>query len=399
MFSAQSRIQKIASHLVPSSSSSDLVSDTVSSGKCPVRGRLAASACPGKIEKSKAWALINTDPFKFHTASPLKVVITGAAGQIAYSLIFMVARGNVFGPHQPVIIYLLDIPKMLDSLQGVIMELQDCASPLLKGVVATADLKEAFSGAHVILMVGAFPRGPGMERKDLLEKNVSIFKEQGDAIEKYASRNVKVCVVGNPANTNCLALISQVKTIPHKNFSALTRLDHNRAQAQVALKVGTSVQNVHNVIIWGNHSNTQYPDLSQAYISNQGVITPVRTAINDDQWVKSTFIPTVQQRGAAVIKARKLSSAASAATAIVDHVRTWLLGTRQGEFVSMAVPSSGEYGVPEGLVFSYPVVCSEGDFTVVQGLNIDQFSKDMMAVTTKELVEERNMAFEFLAKK
>jgi len=391
--SARARIQTLAGHL--------LSSNTVSGDErrsCPGRG-IRQPACPFVADSSKAWPLINTNPSKVSTTPPLKVVITGAAGQIAYSLVFMIARGNMFGPHQPISLYLLDIPKMVDALKGVVMELQDCALPLVQGIVATDNLKEAFLNAHVILMVGAFPRGPGMERKDLLKQNVAIFKEQGAAIDQYASRNVKVLVVGDPANTNCLAAMSMAPSIPPRNFSALTRLDHNRAQAQVALKVGVPVHRVHNVVIWGNHSNTQFPDTSNAYINHYpqpGLTTPVRAAVNDDQWIKETFIPIVQQRGAAVIKARKLSSAASAATAVVGHMRSWLMGTRDGEVVSMAVPSDGSYGVPEGLIYSFPVTCKEGEFTIVQGFSIDGFAKTMLDTTTKELVEERALAFEFL---
>jgi len=346
-----------------------------------------------KSEQPQAWSLINTSPNA--NAKPLIVCITGAAGQIAYSLIFSVATGRLLGPHQPVIINLLDIPKAAEALAGVIMEIEDCAFPLVYGINSLTDPKVAFKDAHVVLMLGAFPRGPGMERKDLLKINVNIFKEQGEALDKYASKDVKVVVVGNPANTNCLTLMNQAKSLPRTAFSALTRLDQNRAFAQVAKKAGTTIKNVNNVIIWGNHSNTQYPDVSHAQIKTASGIKPARAVINDDTWVQTTFIPKVQQRGAEVIKVRKASSAASAANAVVDHVRSWLLGTEEGVYASMAVASDGSYGVPVGLIYSFPVVCKNGHYTIVKGLKVDEFSQKMMNLTTQELIEERDMAASF----
>jgi len=291
---------------------------------------------------------------------------------------------------------LLDIPKAIDLLKGVALEIEDCAFPLVHGVVLSTDAKEAFKDVHVVLMLGAFPRGPGMERKDLLKINVSIFKEQGELLDKYASRDVKVVVVGNPANTNCLVLMSQAKSLPKSAFSALTRLDENRAVAQISQKLGTPVHNIRNVVIWGNHSNTQYPDVSHAQVKGPSGAKSVRTAINDDSWLQNTFIPKVQQRGAEVIKIRKASSAASAANAIVDHVRSWLLGTEEGKYASMAVVSDGSYGVPAGLIYSFPITSNNGQFSIVQGLKIDEFSQKMLDKTTQELIEERDMALSFL---
>eukprot|EP01133_Synstelium_polycarpum_P008159 gene8159-9584_t len=347
--------------------------------------------------QTKAWPLVCTSPHQ--QATPIRVLVTGAAGQIAYSVMFMIASGQMFGPHQPVTLHLLDIAKMQEALNGVVMELRDGAFPLLAGIVATTDVKEAFMGVQVALLVGAFPRGPGMQRKDLLRMNASIFKEQGEALSKYASRSVKVLVVGNPANTNALTTLTQASDLPATNFSALTRLDQNRALSMVADKVGVKVQNVANVIIWGNHSLTQVPDVQQGVIRNYpeaGMVTPITTAVNDDKWIKESFIPLVQNRGAAVIAARKLSSAASAATAIVGHVRDWVCGTRDGEVVSMAVISNGEYNVPKGLVFSYPVTCAGGEWSIVQGLKISEFIQQKIDLTIKELEEEKEAAMTFL---
>lgn len=332
------------------------------------------------------------------SAEPARILITGAAGQIAYSLVFPVARGDLLGPNQPVILHLLDIPAMSEALKGVVMELTDCAYPLLKGVVATTDVKEAYTNVDYVLMVGAFPRKEGMERKDLLKINTNIFSEQGAAIDQYAKKTVKVLVVGNPANTNCLVALTCAPSIPKENFSALTRLDHNRAKAQIANKANVSIDEVHNVVIWGNHSSTQYPDVSHGYIVEPS--KTVRSVINDDQWLNNDFISTVQKRGAAIIAARKLSSAGSAAKAIIDHMREWIFGTKKDEIISMAVSSNGNpYGIAEGLVFSFPVTVADGKWTIVPGLNIDEFSRSKLDLTTKELLEEREQAFEFIHKK
>ncbi|KYQ93768.1 malate dehydrogenase [Tieghemostelium lacteum] len=362
--------------------------------KCPVMHKKASAL------NSKAWTLINTNPMNTNKSSALRVLVTGAAGQIAYSLVFMIASGQMFGPHQPVVLHLLDIPKMQEALNGVVMELQDAAHPLLQSVIATTDVRTAFTGIQVALLVGAFPRGPGMQRKDLLKVNVNIFREQGEALNKYASRNVKVLVVGNPANTNALTALTQAADLPPQNFSALTRLDQNRAQAMIGEKVGVNVNDVHNVIIWGNHSLTQVPDVTQAFLTQSySQVTPVVTAVNDDKWLKESFIPQVQNRGAAVIAARKLSSAASAATAIVCHMRDWLLGTKDGEYVSMAVYSDGSYNVPKGLIYSFPVTCHNGEWSIVQGLKISDFIQDKLNQTTKELQEEKDLALSFLSEK
>jgi malate dehydrogenase len=326
----------------------------------------------------------------------VRVLVTGAAGQIAYSLIFQVARGDMFGPDQPVILHLLDIPMMIEVLNGVVMELDDCAFPLLQGIVATTNVKEAFENIKYALLVGAMPRKEGMERKDLLKANAAIFKEQGKALNDYAARDVKVVVVGNPANTNALIAMASAPNLPKENFTALTRLDHNRARGQIAKRAKVPVDQVHNAVIWGNHSSTQYPDVSQAYISDGSHKVSVRDAVKDDTWLHTEFITTVQQRGAAVIKARKLSSAASAANAIVGHMRDWVLGTASGEVVSMAVPSDGSYGVPEGIIYSFPVTCAGGKWKIVQGYEISEFSRKKMDETAAELVDEKKQAFEFL---
>ncbi|KAN0028364.1 hypothetical protein ACTFIV_010206 [Dictyostelium citrinum] len=327
----------------------------------------------------------------------VNVLITGAAGQIAYSLIFNVCKGDMFGPDQRIKLHLLDIPQMVDSLKGVIMEIQDGAYPLVTDVIATADLKEAFTGVHYAILVGAMPRREGMERADLLKANAAIFKVQGKALAEHANKNVKVLVVGNPANTN--ALIAQVSAtgIPKENFTCLTRLDQNRAKTQIALKAGVNVKDVHNVIIWGNHSSTQYPDYRCGYINLSTGKTPISTAIKDEKWLQGEFITTVQKRGAAVIAARKLSSAASAAKAITDHMHDWVLGTAEGEYVSMGVLSDGSYGVKEGIIFSFPVKCANGKYTIVQGLQMDDFSKNLINLTTDELVSEKETAFQFLS--
>jgi len=321
--------------------------------------------------------------------------VTGAAGQIAYSLIFLIGRGDLFGPNQEVILHLLDIPFCQEALNGVLMEIQDCAFPLVKQVIATTDVKEAFSNVQYALLVGAFPRKEGMERKDLLKSNATIFKEQGNALNTFADKNVKIVVVGNPANTNAFICMKSAPNLPKENFSALTRLDHNRAKAQIASRLNVSIKDVHNVFIWGNHSSTQYPDVRHGYIESKGGRVPVLNAVNNNEYLQGEFVAHVQQRGAAIIKARKLSSAASAARAIVDHMRDWIFGT-EGEIVSMAVRSDGSYGIQEDLIYSFPVQCKDGKYHIVQGLSIDDFSRGKMDLTAAELISERLSASEFL---
>ncbi len=321
---------------------------------------------------------------------PVKVAITGAAGQIAYSLIFRVASGSMLGPDQPVILQLLDIPDSLEKLKGTVMEIDDCAFPLVAGVVATADANEAFDGTDYALLVGARPRGPGMERKDLLEANAKIFSVQGKAIDARASRDIKVLVVGNPANTNALIAQSNARSLDPKQFTAMVRLDHNRALSQLAAKTGTRTTDIEKMIIWGNHSATQYPDISHTLVAGKAAKSLV-----DQPWVEKDFIPTVQQRGAAIIKARGLSSAASAASAAVDHMRDWALGT-QGKWVSMGIPSDGSYGIKPGVVYGYPVTCASGKYEIVQGLSVDAFSRSRMDATEAELREERAAIEELL---
>jgi len=316
---------------------------------------------------------------------PINVTITGAAGQIGYALAFRVASGAMLGPDQPVNLNLLEITPALPQLNGVVMELSDCAFPTLNRVTATDDAKVAFRDCGAALLVGARPRGPGMERKDLLLANAQIFSAQGKAINEVARRDVKVLVVGNPANTNALIARSNARDIDPRNFTAMTRLDHNRAMAQLAEKTGKHVNDVKKVIIWGNHSATQYPDLNHATVDGQSALSLV-----DQAWYADTFIPTVQQRGAAIIKARGASSAASAASAAIDHIRTWMLGSAPGDFVSMAVASDGSYGIPEGVVYSYPVTTSNGSYEIVQGLDINEFSRARMTATHQELLEERD---------
>lgn len=332
---------------------------------------------------------------------PIRVAVTGAAGQISYSLLPMIAQGLMFGKDQPVILSLLEVAGFepaWKSLQGVVLELQDGAFTLLRDVVPTTDALVAFKDADVAILVGAFPRKEGMERKDLLAKNAGIFKEQGSAIEKVAKRSVKVLVVGNPANTNSMICKHFAPSIPAENFSALTRLDHNRAKTQIALKTGVTVDKVHNVYIWGNHSSTQFPDVNHGYVIKGDKKVPIREAVNDDTWCNTTFISTVQKRGAAIIEARKFSSAMSASQAIVDHIHDWWFGTPEGEFVSMAVPSDGSYGIKEGVIYSYPVSIKNGKYTIVQGLPIDAFSREKMDATAKELFDEREIALSMLSK-
>lgn len=317
---------------------------------------------------------------------PVRVAVTGAAGQIGYSLLFRIASGQLLGPDQPVILQLLDITPAMDALRGVVMELEDCAFPLLDGIVQTDDPAEAFTGADYALLVGARPRSKGMERKDLLEANGAIFTVQGRALNDHASRDVRVLVVGNPANTNCLIAMNNAPDLPRSHFTAMTRLDHNRAIAQIAKRAGRPVRAVRKVSIWGNHSATQYPHLFHAEIDGRNA----HEVIGDREWVENDFIPTVQQRGAAIIEARGLSSAASAANAALDHVRDWVLGTPEGDWVSMAVASDGSYGVPEGLICSFPVTTSAGEWEIVQGIELDDFARQRFEASVAELIEERD---------
>jgi malate dehydrogenase len=318
--------------------------------------------------------------------TPVRVAVTGAAGQIGYSLLFRIASGQMLGEDQPVILQLLDITPAMDALKGVAMELEDCAFPLLSDIVRTDDPSEAFGDVSYALLVGARPRSKGMERKDLLEANGGIFKPQGKALSDNAASDVKILVVGNPANTNALIAMNNAPNILNERFTAMTRLDHNRAIAQVAAKTGTTVSDITKMTIWGNHSATQYPDLFHAEVKGQNAAA----LVNDQAWLENDFIPTVQQRGAAIIEARGLSSAASAANAAVDHMRTWALGTDAGDWVSMAIPSDGSYGVAEGLISSFPVTCANGKYEIVQGLDIDDFSRGRIDASVAELVEERD---------
>ncbi len=317
---------------------------------------------------------------------PVRVAVTGAAGQIGYSLLFRIASGQMLGPDQPLILQLLEITPALDALRGVVMELEDCAFPLLGGVVQTDDPNEAFEGVNFAMLVGSRPRSKGMERKELLEANGAIFTVQGKALSDNAADDVRVLVVGNPANTNCLIAMNNAPSIDNRKFSAMTRLDHNRAIAQVAQKTGAQVADVKKLAIWGNHSSTQYPNIFDAEIQGK----PATEIINDQGWIETSFIPTVQQRGAAVIEARGLSSAASAANAAIDHVRDWVSGSEEGNWVSMAVCSDGSYGVPEGLICSFPIVCSGGEWEIVEGLDNNEFSQNRIDVTVAELCEERD---------
>ncbi len=317
--------------------------------------------------------------------TPVNVAITGAAGQIGYALAFRVASGAMLGSDQPVNLHLLEITAALPQLAGVVMELNDCAFPTLNNIVATDDARVAFRDLHVGLLVGARPRGPGMERKDLLLANAQIFSAQGKALNEVASRDVRVLVVGNPANTNALIAMKNAPSLSPKCFTAMTRLDHNRALSQLAAKTGRHVNDIQRMIIWGNHSATQYPDISHCLVGGK----PAKSLV-DQAWIEQDFIPTVQQRGAAIIKARGASSAASAASAAIDHIRDWVKGSPSGDFVSMAIPSDGSYGIPEGVIYSYPVVCRNGHYEIVQGLSIDAFSRQRMDATHAELLEERD---------
>jgi len=317
-------------------------------------------------------------------SDPLKVVVTGAAGQIGYSILYMIASGAVFGSRK-VILHLLDITPCMGTVGGVVMELHDCAFPTLAGVVPTDDPAVAFNDVDAAFLIGAFPRKEGMERKDLLAANIKIFKAQGAALDQHAKKSVKVLVVGNPANTNALICSKYAPSIPKENFSAMTRLDQNRAKSQIAAKLNVNAQEVKNVIIWGNHSSTQFPDAKHATVGGK----PVPEALGDDNWLQGDFVSTVQKRGAAVIAARKLSSAMSAANAACDHMRDWFSGTAAGEFTSMGVFSDGSYSVPEGIMYSYPVTITDGKWSIKQDLPIDDFAKSKMAATADELVSER----------
>ncbi len=321
--------------------------------------------------------------------APVRVAVTGAAGQIGYSLLFRIASGQMLGLDQPVQLQLLDITPAMDALRGVVMELEDCAFPLLSGIVQTDDPNEAFDRANFAMLVGARPRSKGMERKDLLEANGAIFTVQGKALNDSAADDIRVLVVGNPANTNCLIAMNNAPGIPNGRFTAMTRLDHNRAMAQLASKTGTTVNDIKKMTIWGNHSATQYPDVFHTEVSGK----PGAELVEQD-WLESDFIPTVQQRGAAIIEARGLSSAASAANAAIDHVHDWVLGTDDGDWVSMAIPSDGSYGVAEGLISSFPVTCRHGQYEVVQGLELNDFSRQRVDLSVGELSEERDTVVE-----
>jgi malate dehydrogenase len=319
--------------------------------------------------------------------APIRVAITGAAGQIGYSLLFRIANGDLLGPDQPVILQLLDITPAQQALNGVAMELDDCAFPLLKQVITTDDPRVAFRDVAVALLVGARPRGKGMERKDLLEANGAIFSVQGRALNEVASRNVKVLVVGNPANTNALIAMKNAPDIDPNNFTAMLRLDHNRSISQVGLKLSRPTVDIKKMVVWGNHSSTQYPDLSHSEVGGR----KVQGELKDHDWIESTFVPTVQKRGAAIIEARGLSSAASAANAAIGHVHDWLLGTPEGDWVSMGIPSDGSYGIPEGVVYGFPVTCSKGTYKIVQGLTITDTGRKHMMDSYKELLEESEL--------
>jgi len=355
---AHNRVQRLLSHLLPTETAP-----------------LNVSPCSGK-EK------------------PIRVAVTGAAGQIGYALLPLIATGQMFGSNQPVILHLIEVEPVMKALNGVVMELVDSAFPLVAGIVPTCDSAVGFKDVDVCVMVGSFPRKPGMERAELLGKNASIFEAQGKAIEKYASRNVKVLVVGNPANTNCLIARHFAPSIPDHNWTALTRLDHHRAAALISEKLHVPVSHVKNVTIWGNHSATQYPDANYAVVqSPEGAPSKPVTKLLDQSYLQGPFVPTVQKRGAEVLAARGLSSALSASIAITSHIRDWWTGTNGGEWVSMGVVSDGSYGVPKGLVFSFPVTIQDGKWKIVQGLKFDEFGKKAIRVTTEELVQEKELAF------
>jgi malate dehydrogenase len=318
-------------------------------------------------------------------ANTMKVAVTGAAGQIGYALLFRIASGQMLGPDTKVHLSLLEIPDAVKAAEGTAMELDDCAFPLLEKISISDDPKSAFEGANIGLLVGARPRGPGMERSDLLEANGGIFKPQGEAINEVAADDIKILVVGNPANTNALIASSAAPDVPAGRFTAMTRLDHNRAIAQLANKLGKPVSSISNMTIWGNHSSTQYPDIYHAKVDGENA----RDAVDDDAWIRDEFIPRVAGRGAEIIEARGASSAASAANAAIDHVRDWVLGTPSGNWTSMAIPSDGSYGVPEGIISSFPVTCADGEYSIVEGLEIDEFSRERIDASAAELMEER----------
>ncbi|MEM9409759.1 MAG: malate dehydrogenase [Planctomycetota bacterium] len=317
--------------------------------------------------------------------NPVRVSVTGAAGQISYGLLFRIAAGNMLGPDQPVILQLLEIPPAMNALNGVVMEINDCAFPLLDGIIATDDPNEGFKDTDIAILVGAMPRTKGMLRKDLLEANSKIFSVQGKALNDNAKKNAKVLVVGNPANTNALITAANAPNLDPKNITAMTRLDHNRAISQLATQTGCASNTVSKLTIWGNHSATQYPDISQTQIDGKSASEMV-----EESWYRETFIPAVQQRGAAIIEARGSSSAASAANAAIDHIRDWELGTPDEDWTSMAIPSDGSYGIEEGLIYSFPTTCKNGQYEIVQGLSIDDFSREKMDATMNELKKERD---------
>ena len=319
--------------------------------------------------------------------SPICVAVSGASGQIGYSLLFRILTGDMLGKDQPIILKLLDITESQQTLSGVAMELEDCAFPLLSSLIVTDDPIIAFRDAEIILLVGARPRSKNMDRKDLLKINGEIFAAQGKALDKVANRNVKVTVIGNPANTNALITIKNAPGLDPNNFSAMMRLDHNRALSQIAIKTGQPVSSISKIIIWGNHSDTQYPDLSFVELNN----LPINTIINNHEWIENSFIPTVQNRGMSIIKSRGTSSAASAANATIDHVHDWVFGTKKNDWTSMAIPSNGSYGIPEGVIYSYPTICENGSYKIFQGLEINEFSRNKMQITYKELLEERKL--------
>ncbi|MFU8803443.1 MAG: malate dehydrogenase [Bradymonadaceae bacterium] len=324
---------------------------------------------------------------------PVRVAVTGAAGSIDYSLLFRIAAGELFGPETPIVLQLLEITPAMAALEGVVMEINDCAFPLLKDIVVTDDPKTGFDGSNVCLLVGGRPRGPGMERADLIRANGPIFVGQGKAINDHAADDVRVCVVGNPCNTNALIAMHNAPDVPNERFTAMTRLDENRAKHQLANKAGVPVARITNMGIWGNHSNTMYPDFFNTKIDG----TPVPSVIDDQEWLRTDFIKTVQQRGAAIIKARGASSAASAANAVIDHVRDWFRPTPSNDWVSMAVPSTGAYGIEEGLIFSFPVRCDgKGNYEIVEGLELNDFSREKIEITKNQLIEEREIVTELL---
>jgi malate dehydrogenase len=340
-------------------------------------------------EKQKNYDVPSSASKETAMKAPIRITVTGAAGQIGYATLFRIANGDMLGREQPVILQLLDLPQALPMLRGVAMELEDCAFPLLQQVIITDDPRVAFRDTEVAMLIGSRPRSKGMERKDLIEANGAIFSAQGKLLNEYAARHVKVLVVGNPANTNALIAMKNAPDLDPRNFSAMMRLDHNRAIAQVALKLFQPIRDIQKMIIWGNHSGTQYPDLDHAEIRGRKVIDVLRKNGWED-WVESEFIPTVQKRGAAVIEARGLSSAASAANAAVSHVHDWMLSSHHNDWVTMSVPSDGSYDIPEGVVYGFPVTCKNGHYTIVQGLPISRLGRKHMVESYRELTEERD---------